>query len=364
MELMQASRQWATRPDDERFISLHEMGAALGDMRSRSRDVFVSSRKIECVPAHGDAVKGIEVFGPNGTGYRPTHWAFGQLARLVGAPSDYLRDLPAPIACDALNYGLQFKRDAKDTGVLIRKEHDGYGTLAAVTGPNYGRVWNSDVVDALAKRFGDGVSGDWRVPGAYGKPINVTRANTTLYGSDRDIFVFLCDENNRIDVPDRRDGKSGSMARGFFVWNSDVGSTSIGAAFFLFDYVCQNRIVWGAREYKEIRLRHTASAPDRWLSEVTPVLTEYANASAKPVLETIASAKAKKVDDVEKWLADRYTVKMAATYMAAHAREENRPIENLWDVATAMTAHARGIAHQDSRVKLEREAGKVLALAG
>jgi hypothetical protein len=26
----------------------------------------------------------------------PTHWSFGQLCYLVGAPSGYLRDLPAP----------------------------------------------------------------------------------------------------------------------------------------------------------------------------------------------------------------------------------------------------------------------------
>ena len=28
----------------------------------------------------------------------PTHWSFGQLASLVGAPSAYLRQLPAPLA--------------------------------------------------------------------------------------------------------------------------------------------------------------------------------------------------------------------------------------------------------------------------
>jgi hypothetical protein len=28
----------------------------------------------------------------------PTHWSFGQLASLVGAPAAYLRQLPAPLA--------------------------------------------------------------------------------------------------------------------------------------------------------------------------------------------------------------------------------------------------------------------------
>jgi hypothetical protein len=28
----------------------------------------------------------------------PTHWSFGQLTTMIGAPSTYLRQLPAPLA--------------------------------------------------------------------------------------------------------------------------------------------------------------------------------------------------------------------------------------------------------------------------
>ena len=110
------------------------------------------------------------------------------------------------------------------------------------------------------------------------------------------MFVFLVDEENRIELPGRRAGRSGSFARGFFVWNSEVGKTTLGAGFFLFDYVCCNRIVWGADQYTEIRIRHTKGAPDRWLDEVTPVLREYSQASAKPVVQAIEDARNKHVD--------------------------------------------------------------------
>jgi hypothetical protein len=36
-----------------------------------------------------------------------THWSFGQLATIAGAPPQYLRSLPAAIASDAINHGLQ-----------------------------------------------------------------------------------------------------------------------------------------------------------------------------------------------------------------------------------------------------------------
>lgn len=197
----------------------------------------------------------------------------------------------------------------------------------------------------------------------FGQDVPITRANTTIYGSDRDIFIFLADEQNRIEMPNRRNGQPGSLARGFFVWNSEVGSQSIGAAFFLFDYVCMNRIVWGVQDFKEIRLRHTKSAPDRWLEEISPVLMEYSNASAAPIEQTIREAQRKRVDDdLDAFLRNRFTTAEAKAIQAAHEREEGRPIETIWDAVTGATALAKTIEHQDARVDLERKGGKLLDL--
>ena len=359
--LTQASRQWASRPSDERFASLHALGARVGYERQRSQNKIVSSRKIEVQPAAGDEAKGIQVVGPNGNAVIPSHYAFGQLASLAGAPAGYLRKLPAPIAADALNYGLKFDREIEDVGLLLTKQ-DSHVDLRAATGPRYGRVWNSEIVDALIARFGDGITGDFRVPGEFGQKVDVTKSNTTIFGSDRDIFVFLADEENRIELPGRRAGRSGSFARGFFVWNSEVGSQSLGAAFFLFDYTCCNRIVWGVEQFKEIRLRHTVSAPDRWQAEVTPVLNEYAHAAAAPVIETMKNAQAKKLDDLDAFLKSRFTVSQASQIKQAHEREEGRPIETLWDAVTGVTAYAKSIDWQDERVQVERAGGKLLDL--
>ena len=49
--------------------------------------------------------------------------------------------------------------------------------------------------------------------------------------------------------------------------------------------------------------------------------------------------------------------------MVAFQQDEDRPIENLWDAATGITAYARSIQYQDERVALERQAGKVLLKA-
>lgn len=384
--LMKASRQWASRPADERYTSLTALHAATLQHRQTSKAKVVASRALEVQPASGDDLAGLQVVGPNGAPVIPTHWAFGQLAQRAGAPAGYLRDLPAPLAADCINYGLKHSRDVEDLGVLLRAGapvrertatdnpsaamQTGPATLAAVTGPNYGRVWNSDITGALLRRFGDGVNGHFRVPGIFGQRVEVTKENTTLYASDRDMFVFLADEDRRIEIPNRRDGQPGSLARGFFVWNSETGAGTLGIATFLFDYVCCNRIVWGSREYQEIRVRHTVSAPSRWLEEVAPAVEAYAASSATSVQTLIAAARAQTIgmpgsraDDVREFLAKRFTKSQAGAIMATHATEEGRPIETLWDAATGATAYARGLQYQDTRVDIEREAGKILNLA-
>lgn len=370
--LMQCSEQWMKRPEDERFLSLTDLAAATARQRENSVSSVVSSRRLRVIPHPANERRGITIEGESGY-IDPTHWSFGQLASLAGAPAGYLRKLPAPLVADAMNYGLRFHRDAEDVGILrtqsvlpISDTNPGiveHMELRAATGPAYGRVWNNDIVNALTQKFGDGRTGDFRVPGEFGKDVPITKDNTTIYGSDRDIFVFLADEHNRIEMKDRRDGKSGSLARGFFVWNSEVGSQTIGAAFFLFDYVCMNRIVWGVREFKEIRLRHTKNAPDRWLEEIAPVLKDYSNASALPVEETIKAAQAKKLDDdLDDFLSKRFGRNEVSAIKAAHEREEGRPAETIWDTVTAVTAYAKTIRNQDDRVAVERKGGAILDL--
>lgn len=368
--LTQASTQWSSRPDDQRFTSLDDILAFTRAQREASRSLAVSSRRIEARPIEveeGKIARGLAVMGPDGAATLPTHWAFGQLAARVSAPAGYLRQLPSDIAADAINYGLAH-RGIEDVGALLRMNGGPAPELAALTGPNYGRVWNADVVGALQAKFGDGITGDWTVPGEFGQAVEVSKANTTLYASDRDMFVFLADEQHRIEVPNRRNGQPGSLARGFFVWNSEVGSTTLGLATFLFDYVCCNRMVWGAQDFQEVRVRHTVSAPDKFLEQVQPALVAYANSKASGVQDAIMAAQAAKIgdkDEVTEFLVKRrrFSATQAQAINLAHQAEEGRPIETLWDATVGITAYAKGMKHQDARVDLERKGGEVLSLA-
>lgn len=377
--LTQASHEFMSRPEDERFTSLTDLHAFTSKQHSNSIGKAVSSRKIEFAPT--DDKKGLLVVG-KGNSAVPTHWSFGQLATLSGVPSRLLRTQCenglAELAADNLNAGFKVIRDVEEVGVLFRKEEkeilaeEGTGLalyentikLAAATGPNYGRIWNSDVTNALVKRFGNGIDDtDWTVPGFFGVPLEqITKANTTLFASDRDMFVFLADEKNRINLPNRRGTKSGSLARGFFVWNSEVGNKTLGIAFFLFDYSCCNRIVWGVEEFQRIAVRHTSGAPDRWIEELHPTLVSYAHASASPIEARLKAAQQTKIDNAEEFLLKRFSKGQVAGMMAVHFDEEEKEIETLWDATTAITAYAKNINNTDDRVAMEMEGGKLLEL--
>jgi hypothetical protein len=363
---MQASTQWATRPDDQRFTSLPAMLASQQAMTDASKEKVIKLTGLRAVPADNDAShKTLLLNGPNGVPVGMTHWSFGQLASQAGAPASYLRSLPAPMAADCINYGLHMTGadDTEECKVLLTRGDSG-NVLRALTSPTYGRVTNASVISALIGRFGDGVTGAFRVPGIQGRALEqVTKANTTLYASDRDMFVFLADEENRIELPGRRDGKTGTMARGFFVTNSEVGAGKIGVCTFLFDYVCANRIVWGAKNFKEISVRHNSGAPERFMREIAPAIREYAQGTASSVVAQITDARSKKVGDLDAFLKARFTKGEADGIKAAHLADEGRPMETLWDVTTGVTAYARGISYANERVAMERKGGQILEMA-
>lgn len=359
--IMAVSNQWRDRPADQRFLSLPALAARCRYERERSRRIQVSSRKLRVEPANANDANAIVIKGPQGTPTVPTHWSFGQLSSRVKAPAGYLRTLPAPVVADCLNYGLM-TRDVEDMSVMITR-HDDRTEFRACNGPEYGAIWNHDVVESVMGEVGDGVTGTWSILGEFGKKVTPTLQNTTIYGSDRDIFIALADETNRITLPNRRNGNAGTLARFFYLWNSEVGSQTIGMATGFMDYACMNRILWGVQEFREIKFRHTSGAPDRWREKILPVIHQLAKADPRPVEETFRAAQQATITkNVDEFLAQRFGLGMVDTLKEVHDREEHHPIATIWDAVTAATAYARQCQHQDDRIDLERQAGKLLDL--
>lgn len=81
------------------------------------------------------------------------------------------------------------------------------------------------------------------------------------------------------------------------------------------------------------------------------------------IVDGIAKAQAARIDNIDEFLTKRFSKRLVPVLKMTHTVEEGKPIETLWDAATAVTAYAKSIGHQDKRVELEREAGLILDLA-
>jgi hypothetical protein len=64
---------------------------------------------------------------------------------------------------------------------------------------------------------------------------------------DRDVFLFLVDDTNPIEAGRLADGSPDLYFRGFYRWNSEVGSKTLGIASFYLRAVCMNRNLWARR---------------------------------------------------------------------------------------------------------------------
>jgi len=350
------SNLWRQRPDDTQYESLNQMITDAQLVRQQSSARVISSRGMAAIPDPNGNWQSLGVALADEGVRNPTHWAFGQMCQLANANAGYLRKLPAALAADCINFGLRHLREAEDVGLLCQDNGD--HMVNAVTGPNYGRVWNDDLLLAVEEKIGN-------LSGNDGSPWQAIKSgsNVSLYGSDRDCFLFFYDKENPVTVPNRRNGQDGLVYRGLMVWNSMVGNMSLGMASFLFDATCFNRTVFGVTGAEKLTIRHTASAPDKFVEQIVPALEAYREASTEGLQQTINNARAAKIeDDVSDFLAKRFGKGLSKSLQTVHELEEGRPIETLWDASVAATAVARSKSHQDNRVALERQAGELLEL--
>lgn len=377
------SAQWYSRPADQKFLSLDEMLRFKRDDAAQMNSRIVNTHKMKIVgeldednPSVGQIFVEYTDENRQENASAPTNWSFGQLAQLAGAPAGYLRDLPAPLAADCMQWGLRYNR-GKELVKVYDSEMRGEtaGEIRAATGPDYGRIFDWEIIKPI-KDLVDASGGRWKVPGmmvgerrgmaVYDPEVPVSMDTTTLFASDRDVFIFLVDDRNPIEVGKLANGEPDLMFRGFYAWNSETGSKTAGVAAMYLRGVCMNRNLWGVENFQEIKIRHTKFAPDRFAMEARPALQSFAQGATANFLDGVKAAKeaivAKDDDDRFDFLVKRagLSQRMAKAAAARHLEEEGRPVESVWDAAQAITAIARDVPHQDQRIEVEKKAGALL----
>jgi hypothetical protein len=351
-----AHREWASRPPDERYASVHALYEA-----ARARRARIDERPIETGEFRTEAIAtdDLVIRETSGRTAALTHWSFGQLATIAGAPPNYLRSLPASIASNAINYGLQ--RHGRDEHQLFVDRADPW-TVHAITSPRYARVHHDELASRVLDLMADHPA--WHLPLGYKDGVfGAERVPSGAYLGDRDMFLFLVDGNRDLDDP--TDRTHSGLFRGFILRNSDVGAAALSLDVFLFRAVCANHLIWGFQHVAGFRRRHVgASIQDAWtisLDTVRAALDADPAADRTMLLRATAQELGATREAVLEAVVQRLDLSQKQAVEAFTLAEQHEPNpRSVWGYVQGLTRLSQRTPWQDGRFALDRAASRLL----
>ncbi len=382
VNLVTASREWASRPADQRFWTLQELYDKSKHYAEESVIKTLKLSECKAAPLPGDNL-GLQ--GPSGNVATFQHYSFGQLCNIAHTPAGYLRELPSDLAAANLNHGL--KHVQGDQMLMFHK--NGGLQLRCVTSPDYSRIWNYEIAElALALEEREG----WRTPPARpasvpGLPVrratdaDVLRKSSHpglgisvgdeispagLYCSDHDCFIFQVNEDHPIDA-----GNGELLYRGVFWSNSEVGDARFRGTMFLYDTVCGNHIVWGARIIAEISIVHRGKASVEFreamaaaTAQVLRPASEDEDRIKKAKQHLLGPGQPEVVRNIfgRGWGLSKRECEDAYVLATRHAEDHGTEPNTAWGYAAGLTRLSQA-AYADKRDNMDRVAGRILEMS-
>jgi len=366
---LDAHRQYANRPKDERFPSVQALIAAGQYDKTHSAERVKARADLEVAATDG----GLQLVSPHGAATF-THWSFAQLARALAMPAGHLRDLPPELAAEVMTAGLRGSAyrlpdgrepsrqylGPRDDLKLLLKSNGGTPIVRACTAETYGRVWDATLYQEIQDRIMS--DPQWRLP------LDWSHEPAGAYRGDRDSFLITINGGSIVEDPSARGG-DGQMNRGILVRNSEVGASSVTIECLYFRYICGNLMIWGAVSGGTFRRRHVGKAALRdTMREITRIARQWTEQSTTRDAELIKSMIAHEIaetkDGVIEELRKLGATKEQATaaYDACETREQASP-RSYWGAAQGLTRISQESGYQDERYQIDRIAGALLARA-
>lgn len=382
MELLQAFNQWRTRPDDERFDSLAQLQAATLRYGNMSTETTVQEHEISAVVIDRGINRDLGLrIGNSEKEYRFSNSGFRQLSTQIGAPPSYLSKLPHELAAKNINHGIM-NRAGERSVILLTGEDDNI-LARSFTTQKYNRIWNYEIADRI-----ENLSSKWQVPPArpvssnqkgsrlateddvlsnnrFALSIKVgdTIAPAGLYASDKDMFVFMVNEDRGIQAGNEL------LYRGFFISNNEIGEGSLVITTFLYNTVCGNHICWGVSNVNEHRIKHFGSANKRW-DEAWKSIVNQSDIAASLDREMINKAKLSQIGKNKEEVVDyiyskRIQVlgkkKIEKAYDTAVEYECDHGAPNsIWAMIMGLTRNSQESPFADERNIMDRAASSLL----
>ncbi len=356
MELFTAHNQWKFRPDDQKFESLQALHDACKGYHATAFEKTASFADLRADVLGSDVV----LKGRGDTPARLTNWAFGQLCSRTETPASYVRELPATLAVQCLNYGLKSRiaNTTVSTDANLLFHENGSLLLRSLTTDKYARIWNWEITERLLdlqNRLG------WEPA----RPdIRQSMGDfPALYASDHDMFAFL--RNSNLTVDER--GSDGAVYKGVIVSNSEVGASALKFTKFLYRELCGNHIIWGASQVLELSVRHVGNARNAW-SGYFAQIKKYAEESVSDMEARIADCQQKFIGKDKEEVLDAVFGKRIAGLSRnvieagydAVVPDQDGNANTVWGLVQGLTRHSQTVAYADKRTEIDRAAGKLV----
>jgi len=358
-----ASHQLMSRPDDEIFPDIDSLIAHL-----EWREAITESapfQKIEVV-SHTTGVPVALLL--DDTEYHPTHYSWTSVCQLAGAPPKYINTLSPELASRCLNYGIARRADkmGQESNVALTSGD----TVRAFYSDKYSRLPDVEVAKCVrdtAYPLGYRPAGEFA--GKRGGLAPVKPEATGLYASDRDIFLFLANEEGGFEI----DGDT--FYHSLIVTNSEGGVRRVSFISALYRYICGNYLIWDAKDILQVSGVHRGDTPYKVLDMMGKVLAgydQYRRQMAEVDRARIIAARTTAFADTPELAAERlhkeYRLpkKQSEVVLKYAADDRGYPQDPLsvFGIAQGMTLASQTNPYMDSRFDLDVLAGRVLHSVG
>lgn len=338
--LTRASEQLFRRTPDECFPSLAVLAQHCARLKEETLEYWIPPRSVGTQARGGKHLMltagGDQLFAMN-------DWSFSQLCRLAGVTKDTVNRLSAETADRVF-------RETLPQGTKPLQLFGRIGELRSIHTASYTRLYNADVLAVVHEHATD-----------FEPPPPGLKGATGLYAGEQDMFCFLIDPAGWTDIGGQ------AFAPGFFVWNSEVGSRTVGIETFWFQACCQNHIVWDAVEIVEFTRKHTTNVRDS-LNEIRRIIEtlvqrrdQRRDGFVKVVRKAMETTLGSDAEEVAKVLADSGIIRRLAHEAIQIAQRQGR--FTIFALVDALTRMSGELTYAGERTEADHKAAQLLALA-
>lgn len=336
--LTQASRELFSRNADERFDSVEGLLQAAREQKRRGTERWALPGELK--PAADGGRLG---FSLGGEFVGLNDWSFGCACKMAKVAKETVNRLQPDTAAQVLRETLPAGR--KPAQLLVEN-----GVARSIHSSAYTRLWNADLVEAVTE-----------AAVGFRPPPKGFNGATGLYAGEQDMFLFLIDPEGWIEA------EGEAFAPGLFVANSEVGHRSLSVTTFWFQEVCQNHIVWGAKDVLEYSIRHTLRI-EASLGEVKAAIEQIArkrdqlkDTFTEVLRKAATTVLGEEADDVLKAVGRTIPKHLVEEACDLCHREGRR--FSVWALVEALTRLNREVIYAGQRSDLDRMAASLFALA-